>query len=216
MGRPREQRVTNRIERSLNRDGGRFEVLQFASPGAETHHPLKTLATVVLESQPDFVLLQWYVNDFEFTKAGRSEPPSHLVPHEGLDARLYRASALYILLNHAWQALQISLGAAVRFEDYMRERFGDPESRDSRTAMRFLEAFVSRCGEAARQNAGAAVRGGRPGCATHGWASASRVGCSRGDSDSPGSTPECGAEVAPAARLDADDRARGRVAVLGV
>ena len=148
MGLPLEQRFTNRIEQSLNRDGGGFEVLQFANPGAETHHQLKTLATVVLEAQPDFVLLQWYVNDFEFTKAGRPEPPSHLIPDEGLHARLYRSSALYILLNHAWQSLQISRGAVVRFEDYMRERFGDPESRDSRRAMGFLEAFVARCGEA--------------------------------------------------------------------
>jgi hypothetical protein len=148
MGLPVEQRFTNRIEQSLNRDGGRFEVLQFANPGAETHHQLKTLGRVVLEAQPDFVLLQWYVNDFEFTKVSRPGPPLHLIPHEELHAQLFRSSALYILLDHAWRSLQLSLGTVTRFEDYMRERFGDPEGYDSRVAMRILETFVSKCQEA--------------------------------------------------------------------
>jgi hypothetical protein len=145
MGLPVEQRFTNRIERSLNRDGGRFEVLQFANPGAETHHQLKTLTKVVLEAQPDFVLLQWYVNDFEPTKFGRPRPPGNLVPAEGLHERLFRSSALYILLNHAWRSLQLSLGTVVRYEDYMRERFGDPEGFASRTALGILESFIAKC-----------------------------------------------------------------------
>jgi hypothetical protein len=148
MGLPVEQRFTNRVERALNREGGRFEVLQFANPGAETHHQLKTLRDFVLPARPDFVLLQWYVNDFEYTKTGRPEPPGDLIAAPELHDRLYRSSALYILVNHAWRSLQLSWGRVVRFEDYMRERFGDPESADSRTAMRILETFVTRCQEA--------------------------------------------------------------------
>ena len=143
MGLPEEQRFTNLMERILNR-GGRFEVLQFANPGAETHTEVEILTRFALRAEPDFVLLQWYVNDFEYTKEGRPSPPRNLIGDPKLHARIFRSSALYGLLNHAWRSLQLSLGMVTRFEDYMWERFGDPEGIDSRIAMVQLNAFVSR------------------------------------------------------------------------
>ena len=144
MGLPEEKRFTNLMERYLNRGGGRFEVLQFANPGAETHHEVETLNRFALLAEPDFVLLQWYVNDFEYTKEGRPSPPRHLMGDPKLHARMFRSSALYCLLDHTWRSLQLSLGMVTRFEDYMRERFRDPEGIGSRTAMVQLNAFVSR------------------------------------------------------------------------
>ena len=144
MGLPEEQRFTNLMELYLNRRAGGFEVLQFANPGAETHHEVETLTRFALRAKPDFVLLQWYVNDFEYTKEGRPNPPRNLLGDTELHARMFRASALYCLLNHAWRSLQFSLGMATLFEDYMWARFGDPEGIASRTAMRHLNTFVSR------------------------------------------------------------------------
>ena len=143
MGLLEEQRFTNLLQKSLNRRGGGFEVLQFASPGAEMHNHVKTLAEGVVKAHPDFLLLQWYVNDFEFTKFGRPEPPSTLIPRQALHRRALRASALYCLLNHAWRSLQLSLGMAKKYEDAMWERFGNPESVESKTAMGYLDAFIS-------------------------------------------------------------------------
>lgn len=148
MGLPEEERFSNLIEVSLNRGGRRFEVLNFARPGAETHNEVSTLRNDVLPAEPDFVLLQWYPNDFEYSKEGRPPPPRTLALDEELHRRLYRYSALYILLNHAWQSLQISQGWVVRFEDYMRARFADPESIDSRIAMVQLRGFVLGCEQA--------------------------------------------------------------------
>jgi hypothetical protein len=142
MGLLEEQRFTNLLGEYLNRRGGGFEVLQFASPGAEMHNHVNTLQGV-LKVHPDFLLLQWYVNDFEFTKFGRPRPPRALIPHYDLHKMAFRASALYCLLNHAWRSLQLSLGMAEKYEDTMWERFGDPESVESQTAMRYLDAFIS-------------------------------------------------------------------------
>jgi hypothetical protein len=143
MGLLEEQRFTNLLEKYLNRGGGGFEVLQFASPGAEMYNHVKTLAENVLRAHPDFLLLQWYVNDFEFTDFGRPKAPRALIPREELHRKAFRVSALYCLLNHAWRSLQLSLGMAKKYEDYMWERFGDPESVDSQTAMRQLDVFIS-------------------------------------------------------------------------
>lgn len=148
MGLPEEQRFSNLIEASLNRESRRFEVLNFASPGAETHNQVRALGEFVLPAGPDFVLLQWYPNDFEYSNEGRPQRPRTLVPDAKLHRRLYRSSALYILLDHAWQALQISQGWVVRFEDYMRARFGDAGTIDSRTAMVYLQRFVLACDRA--------------------------------------------------------------------
>ena len=149
MGLSEEQRFTNLMEESLNRRGGSFEVLQFANPGAATHKHVKTLRRIVLRAEPDFVLLQWYVNDFEYSKFELRRAPGSLVRSAVLHARLYRSSALYCLLNHAWGSLQLWLGWAARYEDYMRVRFGDPEGFESRTPMAHLDTFVSLCQRAA-------------------------------------------------------------------
>ena len=42
-----------------------YEVLNFGAPGANTPQHLYTLRARVLPADPDFVLLQWFVNDIE-------------------------------------------------------------------------------------------------------------------------------------------------------
>jgi hypothetical protein len=57
----------------------------------------KTLAEDVVRVRPDFPLLQWYVNDFEFTEFGRPKAPRAPIPHEQLHRRALRVSGFYCL-----------------------------------------------------------------------------------------------------------------------
>ena len=66
MGIDTAERYPERIRAAL---GTRTQVLQFAQPGHEIHHHVLTLRRRALRAEPDFVLLQWYVNDFEIDKS---------------------------------------------------------------------------------------------------------------------------------------------------
>ena len=62
-----EDRFTNLLQRRLNgrSNTGGYEVLNFGKGGAETVDHLEFLRYPVLYTNPDFILLQWYVNDVE-------------------------------------------------------------------------------------------------------------------------------------------------------
>jgi len=142
-----EDRFSNRLERALNREGQRFEVLNFGRPGAETVDEVEMLKNAVIGVKPDFVLLQWLINDVEgHDKSGRpAELP--LLPSETLQPVLHRNSVLYYILDRQWGTLQHELGWTGSYLDYMRARFGDPESPGSREAAAELEKFVALCRE---------------------------------------------------------------------
>ena len=148
MGVPERKRFTEVMGRILNAGGDRFEVLNFGAPGAEAHHHLLALTGQVLATHPDFVLLQWYVNDFEISKAGSPEPAWHSMANTGLHRALFRSSAFYFLLDHGWRWLHFELGWATPYEQYLSGRFADPAGADSRLAMAQLEGFVSHCARA--------------------------------------------------------------------
>src|SRR5688572_8277927 len=59
-GLPAEERYSDLMEKWLP---DRIEVLNFAIPGNNTPHHLEVLRSRVLAAHPDFVLLQWFVND---------------------------------------------------------------------------------------------------------------------------------------------------------
>jgi len=58
-----EERFSNRLNRVLKSSG--FEFINFGRCGAETVDELQTLRSQALRVKPDFVLLQWYINDVE-------------------------------------------------------------------------------------------------------------------------------------------------------
>jgi hypothetical protein len=139
MGIPEEERYTERIEAALGAARGRVEVLQFANPGAELDDHVATLRAA-LAVAPDFVLLQWYVNDVEIGKQGQPRP-RHLAPWPGLHRALFAHSALYAILDQQWAWMQVRLGLTPSYEAYMQARFGDPHGEDSRRADAELRAF---------------------------------------------------------------------------
>lgn len=141
-----ERRFTERVEAGLNAQGGghRFEVLNFGLPGSETVDHLQALQQVIESSRPDFVLLQWYRNDIEgVDKSGRPQPLP-LAPSGRVSGWLGRRSALYYLLNVRWADVQGRIGLVGSYEDYIIQRFGDPQSADWKQADALLRDFAAR------------------------------------------------------------------------
>lgn len=144
-----KERFSNLLGSKLNAGKERFEVLNFGVPGAETVDELQTLKKVVVLAHPDFVLLQWFINDFEgHNKSGR---PSYypLVPFQQLRKLLYEHSALYYLLNQKWCEIQTSvrerMGTMKSYDEYMKARFGDPGSKEVRDVLGLLNEFFEIC-----------------------------------------------------------------------
>jgi hypothetical protein len=119
--------------------------LNFGRAGADTPDHVNTLHDAVLLTEPDFILLQWYVNDVERSDHNGRPRPWRLLPSSFLLRKLEAASALYFLLNQQWLAIQGELGLLRRYEDYMIERFGDPNSPSSRRAHAELVRFIDIC-----------------------------------------------------------------------
>ena len=123
-----DERYTEILQKGLPNN---FEVLNFGTAGANTPQHLHAIANVVLPLKPDFVILQWYVNDVEgHDSTGR--PTYHsLLPFRDLHGWLIDASAFYSVANMQWAQWQVALGMTPTYADYLRQRLGDPE----RTAM---------------------------------------------------------------------------------
>jgi hypothetical protein len=136
-----DDRFSNRISQLLNDGDQPYEVLNFGRPGTETVDHLDILSNVVLPATPDFVLLQWYVNDVQGAADRRGRPrPWSLLP-----GQLQRTSALVHLLNSEWARLQVQLGWQRSWEAYMLERFGNPQSPSSIAAQNALTQFFATC-----------------------------------------------------------------------
>jgi len=144
QGIPEAARFGDRVQQALDPQRKRFEIVNFAKPGSELIHHKHTLYRL----QPlaaDYLLLQWFPNDFEGEvqdKAGRPTP-SWLIPFKSVHYALFRHSALYYVLNEQWARLQQALGMVGSYEEYMARRFADPQSPDSRTAMSALRWIVA-------------------------------------------------------------------------
>lgn len=137
-------RFSNLIKSYLANEG-HYQVLNFGKCGAETIDHLKFLQDVVVKAQPDFVVLQWFPNDFEGSnKTGRPRYLS-LLPSKTLCRMLRRRSALYYVLTHQWRTLQIRSGYCDTYASYMDKRFSDPQSCDSKGAMAALTEFIEEC-----------------------------------------------------------------------
>jgi lysophospholipase L1-like esterase len=140
-----EERFSNLLWKRLSRQNGAYEVLNFGLEGAETEDHLNILTQTVLPAKPDFVLLQWFVNDVEGSdKSGR--PRSWpLLPSKTLLRGLRATSALFYLLEKRWEAIQGQLGWVRNYNEYMWERFGDANSPSSIVAQKVLQRFVETC-----------------------------------------------------------------------
>jgi len=122
-----------------------YEVLNFGRGGAETEDHLAILRDHVVSLKPDYVLLQWFANDFEgHNKQGRpkARPLGGWGPYSRI---LHESSALYYLLNQQFSSLQYAAGHVGLYSDYMFQRFGDPNSPGSVQFQKFLTLFIETC-----------------------------------------------------------------------
>ena len=135
------ERFGNLMAETLGGKGAGVEVLNFGRAGADTGDELEILKKTALPVRPDYVLLQWFVNDFEMSRDTRPQPLP-LVPSWTLERLLHRYSALYYVCNERWVALQGSLGLYPSYADYMRARFADPFGVDSQAEISALTEFL--------------------------------------------------------------------------
>jgi len=117
----------------------RLELQILERGGAETVDHLGFLRYPVLYTDPDFVLLQWYVNDVEgHDKSQRPRPVA-------IPSMLWEYSAFFFLVNHQIVQSQQRLGFVESYRDYLLRRFGDPKSEPSVAADKAFRTFVETC-----------------------------------------------------------------------
>jgi hypothetical protein len=137
-----QERFSNLIESRLNEVTRDYEVLNFGRPGAETVDHLGLINTIVRKVKPDFILLQWFVNDFEGQVTSPRPTSRPLIPHWGIHALLHRSSALYYLLDQQWGNFQIRFGLVESYPEYLFQLFGNPASAESQQAIKTLEELI--------------------------------------------------------------------------
>jgi hypothetical protein len=142
-----EERFSDLMMADLNAQGEAFDVLQFGLPGAELDWHVDTLLRFVRAAKPQFVLLQWSINDVLIPREGVPKLQALLGNVESTRA-LRRRSALYDLANRRWRAIQLRGGWMQEYEHFMRDRYGDPGGFGWRTVMRHFDRFVTACEEA--------------------------------------------------------------------
>jgi lysophospholipase L1-like esterase len=121
--------------------GARYEVLNFGIPGNNLPEHLNAL-DLVLKLQPDFVLLQLYINDFE--TANMQRPKTYPLLPSDLDSRLVRSSLLYQLLLGRWTQLQEAIGLSESYPGYMARYLREPNLPDAQQGSGMLRQFLDR------------------------------------------------------------------------
>lgn len=133
-------RYTDRLQASLPAG---YEVLNFGAPGANTPQHLDTLRSRVLPADPDFVLLQWFVNDIEGNSVEGRPVIRPLMPSPAVHNWLQARSALYTVANMRWGEVQVASGMAGSYADYLKARTGDPQSVEARRDAEALTKIIN-------------------------------------------------------------------------
>jgi hypothetical protein len=118
----------------------RFEVLNFGVPGDNTMEHAQLIANRLAAFKPDFILLQWFVNDVEFDSKSRPVVTPLMSSADGHDW-LLQHSAAYTLLNSWWTRRQVFGQSNASYAAFIKSRFQNPQSdavRREREAMRAM------------------------------------------------------------------------------
>ena len=119
-----------------------FEVLNFGYAGANTPQHLQRVKQLIPEIRPDFILLQWYVNDVEGSDSTGRPVFRLLMPVHSWHNWLTQHSAFYNVASVRWAEMQIQLGMTTSYPEYLRRRFADPHTREARADREALEEIV--------------------------------------------------------------------------
>lgn len=134
------QRYSNILDATLHEG---FEVLNFGIPGDNTPQHLEVLRERALDTRPDFVLLQWFINDIEGNDVSHRPQPLPLIPLPDVHRWLNRHSAFYSLANMRWAGVQVMMGMLPSYSEYLRERTGDPKGDDARRESALLRQIIA-------------------------------------------------------------------------
>lgn len=107
------------------------EVLNFGVAGANTPEHRRLVKRLLTDVHPDFIVLQWYVNDVEDDDSSDRPRFRNLIAYHPLHNWLNNASALYTVANMKWAEMQVAFGLSTSYVDYLKRRLGDPQSPDS-------------------------------------------------------------------------------------
>lgn len=120
-----------------------FEVLNFGRPGANTPEHRTLVEELLPKIHPDFILLQWYINDVEGDISEGRPTFRPLIPYVPLHNFLNSESAFYTVATMQWAETQVALGMTTSYADYLKRRFADPNSRDSKLDRAELEKLIA-------------------------------------------------------------------------
>ena len=139
-----EDRFGNLVESALDAGGFPVDVVNVSRPGAETLDHIEFLSEPALQLEPDFILLQWFVNDFENGDYGGRPQYRRLIPSDTISNFLHANSALYYLANLLWMNAQDWLAGERRrsYMDYMAARFAAPDGAEMERGVGTLRQFV--------------------------------------------------------------------------
>jgi hypothetical protein len=137
-----EDRYSDVLQRELP---AHIEVLNFGTAGANTPEHLDTVTRLLQEVHPDFILLQWYVNDVEDDDAVDRPRTQPLMPIRSLHNWLNDNSALYTIANMQWSETQVALGWTESYVDYLKRRHADPHGADATRDTNLLRELIARC-----------------------------------------------------------------------
>lgn len=135
-------RFSDRIQAQLP---DHIEVLNFGRAGANTPEHRQLVETLLTQIDPDFVLLQWYVNDSEGDDSSARPKFRPLIPIRVVHDWLSTRSALYTVANMQWAESQVALGMTTSYQEYLSGRLADPGSHDSQLDRRLLTELVDVC-----------------------------------------------------------------------
>jgi hypothetical protein len=136
-----EDRYSDIIQRRLP---AQFEVLNFGVPGANTPQHRQRVAALLDTIHPDFILLQWYVNDMEGDSTEGRPTFRPLLPWRGVHTWLGDHSAFYNIANVKWAEMQVMFGMTTSYLDYMEARLRDPNGVDAQTNQQQLRDLIAR------------------------------------------------------------------------
>jgi lysophospholipase L1-like esterase len=144
-----EDRFSNLLQGYLDgeKSACRFEVLNFGWLGSETIDEVNVFRNTVYKVNPDFIVLQWFINDVEGHDKSKRPQSKPLIPFDSANSYLYQNSVIYYLLDLQWQNLVQRTSHSEGYRGYLFERFGDPEGPEARAYVEVLREFIGLCRE---------------------------------------------------------------------
>lgn len=137
-------RMSNLLEGELRKRARSVEVLNFGEAGNNTADEVRVLQKVLTSVKPDFVLLQWFVNDTEGngpTMPGASSvTPPQPSRFNQFKQSMRNRSVLYFLAAEVWHRLLETVAA--NYAEGIVKRLGDPQSGVWQTSEKALVEFI--------------------------------------------------------------------------